>query len=104
MLKMLLGRRVRSSPDETVAAVRPARNVLSVERDGVAVLLDLRRSVYLGLDEVGTVAWRAIEGGADVGAVAERVCAEFDAPAESVASDMRAFIADLRGRGLVVRA
>jgi hypothetical protein len=78
--------------------------VLSAELDGVTVLLDLRRCVYLGLDEVGTVAWRAIERGADVQGVTQRVCEEFDAPPESVVRDMRAFLADLRRRKLVVRA
>jgi hypothetical protein len=104
MLKMLLGRRSPASADAAEAAVRPARDVLSAELDGVTVLLDLRRCVYLGLDEVGNVAWRAIEGGADVEGVTQRVCEEFDAPPESVVRDMRAFLADLRRRKLVVRA
>jgi hypothetical protein len=86
------------------AKVRPARDVLVAERDGVAVLLDLRHEVYLGLDEVGTVAWREIENGASAESVARRVCQEYDAPADAVREDMQRFIGDLRGRRLVVSA
>ena len=88
----------------TNARVRPARDVLMAERDGVAVLLDLRHAVYLGLDEVGTLAWREIENGASADAVAQRVCDEYDAPLPAVREDMKQFVADLRRRRLVVRA
>ena len=89
------------SPD---AKLRPARDVFMAERDGTAVLLDLRQAVYLGLDEVGTVAWREIENGASADTLAQRICAEYDAPIEDVRQDMLEFIADLRRRRLVVRA
>lgn len=90
------------SPD---AKLRPARDVFMAERDGTAVLLDLRQAVYLGLDEVGTVAWREIEkNGASADTLAQRICAEYDAPIEDVQQDMLEFIAELRRRRLVVRA
>lgn len=84
--------------------VRPSRDVFMAERDGLAVLLDLRREVYLGLDEVGTVAWREIENGATAEAVTRRVCEEYDAPAEAVRADIQEFIDELRRRRLVVSA
>jgi hypothetical protein len=105
MFRLLLGR--RRNAGDTIRAetkLRPSRDVLVAERDGVAVLLDLRRAVYLGLDEVGTVAWREIEHGASPESVAKRVCEEYDAPADVVREDMHHFIADLRRRRLVVSA
>jgi hypothetical protein len=105
MFQMGLGRRrLAGCGLPADVKVRPARDVLVAERDGVAVLLDLRRAVYLGLDEVGTVAWREIENGASVESVARRVCQEYDAPADAVHDDMQRFIADLRERRLVVSA
>lgn len=86
------------------AKLRPARDVFMAERDGVAVLLDLRHAVYLGLDEVGTLAWREIENGGSAESVAQRVCAEYDAPMDEVRRDMQEFLTDLRRRRLVVRA
>ena len=103
MLRHLLHRSGR----EDVAAgakLRPARDVLTAEKDGLAVLLDLRRSVYLGLDEVGTAAWREIENGATATMVASRIAEEYDAPADAVTADMRRFIEELRRRRLVVGA
>lgn len=105
MLEKLLQRLGNSRRDLAFdARVRPARDVFMAERDGVAVLLDLRHAVYLGLDEVGTVAWREIENGASAESVAQRVCEEYDAPLPSVLEDMQQFVSDLRRRQLVVRA
>jgi hypothetical protein len=101
----LLGR--RSGEAGTVPAdakLRPARDVLAAERDGVTVLLDLRRAVYLGLDEVGTVAWREIERGASAESVTRRICEEYDARPDAVRADMQTFVSELRRRRLVVRA
>ncbi|HSJ32555.1 MAG TPA: PqqD family protein [Longimicrobiales bacterium] len=105
MFDQLLGWRRRAAgtvqPD---AKLRPSRDVLVAERDGVAVLLDLRRSVYLGLDEVGTVAWREIESGGSAASATRRVCEQYDAPADLVQADIQKFITDLRRRRLVVTA
>jgi hypothetical protein len=102
--RLLGGSRHARGPLRADARLRPARDVFMAERDGVAVLLDLRHEVYLGLDEVGTVAWREIENGASVDKLAQRICAEYDAPVEAVRRDMQAFIADLQRRRLVVNA
>lgn len=105
MLQMLLSRRKRHDIGGGAdVRLRPARDVLMAERDGVAVLLDLRRAVYLGLDEVGTVAWREIEHGASQESVARRICEEYDAPADAVRADMQKFFAELRRRRLVINA
>lgn len=104
MFGKLLRRSRNSRPLLADARLRPARDVFMAERDGVAVLLDLRQAVYLGLDEVGTVAWREIENGASVETVTDRICAEYDAPADTVRADMQAFMTDLRRRRLVVNA
>ncbi|HEX6307271.1 MAG TPA: PqqD family protein [Longimicrobiales bacterium] len=103
MLRVLLDR-VRRGDPEAGAKLRPARDVLTAEKDGVAVLLDLRHAVYIGLDEVGTVAWREIERGATAEALTERICEEYEAPRETVRADMQRFVADLRRKRLVVSA
>lgn len=99
LLERLRGR-VRVGKGE----LRPARDVLSAEKDGVAVLLDLRKAVYIGLDEVGTTAWREIERGTTPDRVTERICEQFDAPAPAVQADMLRFIDELRRKRLVVNA
>jgi hypothetical protein len=104
MLQMLRKRRknaaVHVTASETV--VRPSPDVLTAERDGVAVLLDLRREVYLGLDEVGATIWRGIEDGATAQSIAERIADEYDVPTETVFSDVARFMEDLAARRLVM--
>jgi hypothetical protein len=81
--------------------LKPARDVLGAERDGLIVLLDLRREVYLGLDEVGSAIWRAIETGARLQEIQLSVAAEFEAPAELIERDTARFVEDLANRGLI---
>jgi hypothetical protein len=104
MFEVLRGRIRAGGPVPANTTLRPARDVFMAERDGVGVLLDLRRELYLGLDEIGTVAWREIENGASADSVTRKVCEEYDAPADSVRADMLEFMTELRRRGLVVRA
>jgi hypothetical protein len=83
--------------------LRPSRDVLTGVRDGVAVLLDLRREVYLGLDEVGTTIWQEVEQGTPDDEIVERVCAQYDAPRDVIARDAAVFMNSLERQGLVVR-
>ena len=102
----LLRRRQRSAPSCTVAGVdriRPNRDVFSATQDGITVLLDLRRQVYLGVDEVGTVIWQGVERGAACSEIESQLASEYDVPLETVQADTRLFIEDLIARGLVVR-
>ena len=84
--------------------LRPNRDVFSAEQDGMTVLLDLRREVFLGVDEVGTIVWQHIERGASRRSIEQELERIYDAPAEQLRSDVGRFIEDLVGRGLVVAA
>lgn len=86
------------------ARLRPGRDVLSTEHEGSTILLDLRRQVYLGIDEVGTVIWREIERGATCAEIERDLEAQYDADPEVLQRDARAFVADLLSRRLVVVA
>ena len=92
----------RSKGPGPEAKLRPARDVLAAERDGLVVLLDLRREVYLGLDEVGTTIWRGIEQGSRVRELAQRVADEYDAPMDRIEPDTIRFIDELISRRLVL--
>lgn len=96
--------RRRSERIDNDVAVRASRDVLTAERDGVAVLLDLRREVYLGLDEVGSTIWRALADGGTPAAAAQRVADEFDAPPDRVLEDTNRFVGELLRRRLLVRS
>jgi hypothetical protein len=86
-------------PDDRL---RPARDVLSTEHEGSTVLLDLRRQVYLGLDEVGTAIWRGIEQGSTCAEIEGSLQAEYDADPAVLRRDTQLFLDDLLSRGLAV--
>jgi hypothetical protein len=94
----------RTAPEVLKPAdrLRPGRDVMSTEHEGSTVLLDLRRQMYLGVDEVGTVIWRAIEGGATCEQIEHSLTEQYDADPEVLQNDARAFLADLHSRRLVV--
>jgi hypothetical protein len=103
MAQLMRGRRWSrgGTKDVSTRRLRPARDVLTAEREGLTVLLDLRRGVYLGLDEAGTAIWREVEAGSTPTEVEARLCAQYDAPVEVVRDDVARFMAVLLRRGLV---
>lgn len=103
----LFRRRLRARPllpagNDT--RLRPNRDVFSAAQDGITVLLDLRRQVYLGIDEVGTHIWNGIERGASRVEIEQELAAEYEAAPETIRSDTHRFLSELVERGLVVRA
>lgn len=103
ILQSLFGR-AASSVETLPARVRPHPDVFSAEHDEVTVLLDLRREVYLGIDEVGTTIWRGIERGATRLEILRELEQQYAAPPDLLAADAHAFMKELLNRRLVVRA
>ena len=81
--------------------LRAAPQVVKAERDGCAVLLDLRGDRYFGLDESGTRFWAVLSEGRTVEEAARILADEFDAPFEQLHADSRAFAARLCDAGLL---
>jgi hypothetical protein len=77
---------------------------LCAQIDGRCVLLDLRAELYLGLDEVGSRIWQAIERGATSAQLIAELAQEYDAPADVLHRDTQLFLRDLYARRLVVLA
>jgi coenzyme PQQ synthesis protein D (PqqD) len=76
------------------------------EIDGQAVVLDPAKTESHELDEVGAFLWRELERSRTVAELVEAVMAEFEAEVgpDRVEKDVRAFVARLEEKGLVVRA
>jgi hypothetical protein len=82
---------------------RPADGVLSEDVDGIVILINAAGDELLDLNETGSVVWRAMGDGADLDALVAAVQAAFpDAPADALAADVAAFLAELGEAGLVV--
>jgi hypothetical protein len=76
-------------------------DVLFRELQGEAVILNLASSTYYGLDAVGTRIWQLCEAHGSLQAVLDAMQREFDAPGETLQSDLLTFVDDLLARGLL---
>lgn len=82
---------------------RPADGVLSEDVDGIVILINAAGDELLDLNATGSVVWRALGDGADLDTLVAAVQAAFpDAPADALAADVAAFLAELGEAGLVV--
>ena len=87
-----------SLPREVVSvSSRPTRHdrVLSESTDRATVLLAVDSGGYYELTEVGALVWDACDGSRTVADIVELVVATYDAPAETVLSDVRELLDDL---------
>ena len=82
-------------------SVQIAGDVVFRELDGEAVILNLESGVYFGLDPIGTRIWQLCQEHASLRPVWEAMQREFDESAETLQSDLLAFIDELSTRGLV---
>lgn len=82
---------------------RTAEHVVSTQQADATVLLDVRGGTYYTLNGVGGRIWVALSEGASVGAVVERLAAEFDVPAEQLSGDVEGFVEQL-GRSRLITA
>ena len=82
--------------------LRRQEGILAQEARGQTVLLRLDDGGYYALDEVGATIWDLCDGQRNVREIVTLLCAEFDAPAETVRADVLEFIDDLRRERLLV--
>ena len=86
------------SPDTVLVA---ARDQVSTELEGEAVILDLADGVYYGLDGVGRHLWELLAAPRSVRELYDVVVAGYEvAPAEAE-RDVAALLSELLERGLV---
>ncbi len=82
-------------------SVRIPADVVFRELQGEAVILNLKSSMYFGLDAVGTRVWQLCEAHGSLQAVWEAMQREFDAPGETLRADLLAFVDELLAKGLL---
>ena len=82
--------RVTSSPDVVFQTVGDE-----------AVLLNMKTSLYLGLNAMGTRMWVSLTGAKSIEAAYELLLAEFDVPAEVLRKDLEEFLAKLNEFALI---
>ena len=85
-------------------AVLPGADVFVTTVDDEAVLLAQNTGVYFGLDPVGSKIWEFLTEDGQLTTVWQKMQDHFDAEPERLGHDLRAFVAELEGHGLIRRA
>lgn len=79
-----------------------SRDQVSAELDGEAVILSLADGVYYGLDPVGASVWTLLERPRTVAELRDAIVAQYEVDAPTAEADLRALLAHMAQRGLVV--
>lgn len=83
------------------ATFRIPAQVMARQVGDETVILDLVSGLYFGLDEVGSRVWELIAQGESLAAICRMLVAEYDVPADTLASDVASLVGDLQERGLI---
>lgn len=86
------------TPETVIVA---ARDQVSADLEGEAVILNLADGVYYGLDGVGAMVWDLLRQPRTAGELRDAVTAGYDVDAETAWRDLSALLADLSERRLV---
>ena len=76
-------------------------DVVFKEIDGEAVLLDLQRGMYFGLDPVGTRVWHTLVEHGSARPVVASLLGEFDVAAETLEGDIGRLLDQLTANNLI---
>jgi hypothetical protein len=86
----ILQERLKASPDAFASAVGDE-----------TVLLQVKRGIYYGLDAMGTRFWAGLNEGRSPAEICEKIAAEYGVAIETVETDARAFLEDLKANEIV---
>jgi hypothetical protein len=89
-------------PITVESVVTATKEQISADLQGEAVVLDLTKDVYYGLDEVGARIWALIREPRKVSEIRDAIVAEYDVDQETCQRDLIGFLHSLEGEGLVV--
>lgn len=86
---------------DSTSRVVAARDQVSADLDGDAVILNLADGVYYGLDPVGAHVWGLMAEPRTVAELRDAVVAEFEVDAPTAEHDLLELLRDMAARGLV---
>jgi hypothetical protein len=84
------------------AMVSIPEDVLFRELDGEAIILNLAKGLYYGLDAVGTRIWIVLAESSSVGRAIDVMTAEYEVDPAVAAQDVVELVSVLRDQGLLV--
>ena len=82
--------------------LRLSPDVVFRDLEGEAVILDLARGRYFGLNPIGTRVWTLLDAGTPIDQIVATLAGEYDAEHERIERDVMALIDELSSRGLII--
>ena len=82
--------------------LRRQEGVITQEASGQTILLRVDDGGYYAIDEVGAAIWELCDGNRAISDIVVALCAEFDAPEETIRADVLEFVHDLQRERLLV--
>lgn len=79
-----------------------AKDQISADLQGETIVLGLGKSVYYGVDGVGTRIWGLLSEPRRVSWIRDVISSEFEVDPETCQRDLLAFLGELEAEGLVV--
>jgi hypothetical protein len=83
------------------SVVRASEHQVSSDLSGETVILDLKQSVYHGLDETGAFIWNHVQQGKTVEQIRDAMLAEFDVEPARCEQDLLNLLNELATSGLI---
>ncbi len=74
---------------------------VSCELGEEAAILNMKNSIYYGLDPVGARIWRLLQQPTSMSAIRDVIVQEYDVTPQQAESDLRVLLEKLLGEGLV---
>ena len=75
--------------------------IFSSELDGETVLMSLTQAAYFGLDSTGQVIWNMIDQPRPVGALCDKLVADYNVERSTIERDVFDFLNELNKEGLI---
>jgi hypothetical protein len=85
----------------TATTVMASKDQVSCDLAGEAAILNLKNSVYYGLDTVGARIWTLVQEPITVGAVRDAILREYDVEPQQCERDLLDLLRKLAAEGLI---
>jgi hypothetical protein len=83
------------------SVVVAAKEQVSCALGDESAILNMRNSVYYGIDAVGTRVWSLLQQPRSVREVCEAMLDEYDVDRDRIERDVLALLAEMKGEGLI---
>ncbi len=81
--------------------VTAVKDQVTCDLSGEAVVLQMKDSMYYGLDPVGAAIWKLIQTPKSIAEICEALVNEYEVTPGECEADVRSFLAELQSQGLI---